>query len=52
MGLASYFLNFGAEPQSAVGSTQDLRTDYSKIKKSLHTTILKLMKMAGCSPKW
>ena len=27
------FLNFGAEPQSAVGSIQDLRTDYSKIKK-------------------
>ena len=22
------FLNFGAEPQSAVGNTQDFRTDY------------------------
>ena len=27
------FLNFDAKPQSAVGSIQDLRTDYSKIKK-------------------
>ena len=26
------FLNFGPEPQSAVGSTQDLGTDYSNIK--------------------
>ena len=25
------FLNFGAEPESAVGSIQELRTDYSKI---------------------
>ena len=27
------FLNFGAEPQSAVNSIQDFRTDYSKMKK-------------------
>ena len=27
------FLNFGPEPQSAVGSTQDLGTDYSNIEK-------------------
>ena len=27
------FLNFGAEPQNAVGSIQELRTDYSKMKK-------------------
>ena len=30
------FLNFAAEPQSAVGSTQELRTDYSKMKKLAH----------------
>ena len=30
------FLNFGAEPQSAVGSTQESRTDHSKMKKVGH----------------
>ena len=30
------FLNFGPEPQSAVGSTQDFGTDYSNIKKFAH----------------
>ena len=33
------FLNFGAEPQSAVGSIQELRTDYSKMKKVGHDNI-------------
>ena len=37
------FLNFGVEPQSAVGNIQDLRKDYSKMKKSWHTTILNLI---------
>ena len=36
MCLASYFLNFGAEPQSTVGSIQELRTDYSKMKEVGH----------------
>ena len=48
------FLNFGAEPQSTVGSIQELRTDYSKMKKKkkkLDTTILNLMKLAVTSPK-
>ena len=36
MCLASVaFLNFGAEPQSTVGSIQELRTDYSKMKKKV-----------------
>ena len=36
MCLASVvFLNFGAEPQSTVGSIQELRTDYSNMKKKV-----------------
>ena len=33
------FLDFGAEPQRAVGSIQELRTDYSKMKKVGHDNI-------------
>ena len=51
MCLASYFLNFGVEPQNTVGSKQDLRTDYSKMKKSWYTTISNLMKLMMRSPK-
>ena len=36
MCLASYFLHFGAEPQSTVGGIQELRTDYSKMKEFGH----------------
>ena len=40
MCLASIvFLNFGVEPQSTVGSIQELRTDYSKKKKVGHDNI-------------
>ena len=46
------FLNFGVEPQSAVGSIQDLRTDYSKMNKIWRTTILNLMKLVVSFPKW
>ena len=50
--LSVVFLNFGVEPQRAASSRKDLRTNHSKMKKkSLHTTILNLMKMAGSSPK-
>ena len=46
------FLNFGTEPQNAVGSKQELRTNYLKNeKKSWHKTILNLMKLAVTSPK-
>ena len=36
MCLASYFLHFGAKPQTTVGSIQKLRTDYSKMKEVGH----------------
>ena len=41
------FLNFGAEPQSAVGSIKELRTDYSKMKKKLDKTIFKVDETDG-----
>ena len=36
------FLNFGVQPQSAVSRIQDLKTDYSKMKKKLADDYLKL----------
>ena len=51
-----FFFNFGAELQSAVGSTQDRRTDdkrtdYSKIKEFAHD-YLKLDDNGGEFSKW
>ena len=45
------FLNFGAEPQCAVGSLQDLRTDYSKMKK-VGQDNFKLDDTGGDFSKW
>ena len=44
-------LNFGAEPQSAVGSIQELRTNYSKMKKFGHDNF-KLDVTGGDFSKW
>ena len=39
--------NFGAKPQSVVGSIEELRTDYSKMKKNLAHDNCKLDETGG-----